>query len=55
MDGFWIILTGSHGGELDREFAEREDQIKPTMIALIDRCEINAGDKVSVEEGWSER
>jgi hypothetical protein len=50
-----VVLKGDHGGELDSETitlqdgVHEEERIKETLAAVIDRCTLNVGDTITIE------
>jgi hypothetical protein len=55
MNGFYIILRNSLGCEIYRTFTEKRDDIEAMIVELLhDSGGMDAGDTLSVEEGWQE-
>lgn len=50
---FWIVLSGM-GGELSREAVATEEEIGPKVAEIARRTPLQAGDTITIEEGWTE-
>jgi hypothetical protein len=57
MNGVWVVLTTSSGGELNREFVTNGDNMSDGINAVVKQfmtTGLQAGDRIEINEGWSE-